>query len=37
MFERYRQFPERWWQVLGEVESVAEEVGATTVEQLEET
>jgi 1-deoxyxylulose-5-phosphate synthase len=29
VFERYGQFPERWWQVLGEVEAVAEEVGAT--------
>ena len=29
MFESYGEFPERWWQVLGEVEEVAEEVGGT--------
>ena len=29
LFEQYRQFPERWWRVLGEVEAVAEEVDAT--------
>ncbi len=29
LFEGYGQFPERWWNVLGEVEAVAEEVDAT--------
>lgn len=29
VFESYGEFPKRWWQVLGEVEAVAEEVGAT--------
>ena len=29
MSENYGQFPERWWHVLGEVQRVAEEVGAT--------
>lgn len=28
-FDSYGQFPDRWWQVLDEVEAVAEEVGAT--------
>ena len=29
MSENYGEFPERWWQVLGEVKGVAEEVGGT--------
>jgi aryl-alcohol dehydrogenase-like predicted oxidoreductase len=28
-FERYGEFPERWWQVLDEVEAIAEETSAT--------
>lgn len=29
MSESYGEFPERWWQVLGEIDKVASEVGAT--------
>jgi aryl-alcohol dehydrogenase-like predicted oxidoreductase len=29
LFESYGDFPERWWKVLGEIESVAVDVGAT--------
>jgi aryl-alcohol dehydrogenase-like predicted oxidoreductase len=29
LFESYGEFPERWWNVLGEIESVADEIGAT--------
>ena len=32
LFERYGEFPERWWGVLGEVQAVADEVNATTAQ-----
>jgi len=32
MSESYGEFPERWWHVLGEVEAVADEVGATAAQ-----